>query len=629
MKKIAVIVMAAALAFSVAACSVARADSDVTDAGSASSFEQQAQTQPTEVESDEPEIEIPVFEPVELDFDNPLADVDIASVEFRLYGVGAQVLDGSDEQTILGITQNEGRVFDMYIEEGPGLTMDNNGKDSAGPRFILLLESGEELVLTALRQEGYKASFYINNYRYELSDEEYESFAALYDECYEDMVDDAEGTIRPFADLTANDLIKITRVNYYTIDYDGEYPMPEQVLTDEQVDMVISTLNALEIDPATAENKLDALFGGGYGKFELWFKDGSHFVVGSHSKTVYDDSTSQFLGSVPVAFIDSVLYECNEDFITDLSWDYNETDSDYVRMYLSAREVPEYPFENLTADEIGQVTIGIEDDDLDWTVGIVPRSLNDEIVDVLKLIKYSDENKVVADGMSFLDALTSTSSNTMTLHLTNGEVVYLGLDDDCTVINYANYSQESDVIDAIEDLFDDAVMSHKDLIESNGDTFDVAVRGADTASEYDPETGTLTPFVEYTYFELPDILVEHDDGYYPEGYTLDDAPLSVQTNSYEPVRVGDDYESFYNLLMDEIEAADGAGYSKSSVTRTFGSGWLIEHWGEDGSLIVAYVSGGYLSRCEVLIKGTDDFEITPEAVFLLVSATMRTENVFE
>lgn len=627
MKKNLVIALVAALTLSIAACSMEPSDSALPDAGSVSGSVQTSSVEPAAVEPEEPEIEIPEYDPVELDFNNPLADVDIASVEFRLYGVDSQELEAADAQTILDIAQNDGRTFDMYIDDGPGWTTDN-GKESAGPRFILLLESGEELVLTAVRQDGYKASFYINNYRYELTDEEYESFAALYDGCYEDMVDNTEGTLTPFADLTANDLIKITRFNYYYYDYDGEYPMPEQVLTDEQVDMVLSTLNTLEIDPATAENKLDMLYGGGYGKFELWFKDGSHFVVGSHSKTVFDDSGSQFLGSVPVAYIDGVLFECDREFVDSLYWDYEETDMDYVPWYLSARDVPEYPFEELTVDEIGQATIGLEDDGI-GTSGIVPRSLNDDIVDVLRQIKYSDENKMEVDDSTFMG--TYESGTTMTLYLTNGEYVYLGLEDDCAVINFGRYSQDRDVIDAIEDLFDDAVKAHKDMIESAGDTFEVAVRGADTASQYDPETDTLKPFVEYSYFELPDILVEHDDGYYPEGYSLEDAPLSVQINSYKSF-IGDDnndHASLYDELMDEMEAADGVGYSKSSVTRTFGSGWLIDHWDEDGSVSVAYVSGGYLSRCEVLIKGDADFEVTPEAVYLLVSDTMRTENVFE
>ena len=616
--------MSAAMVVGISACSASRTGSDVADEGSVL-----GSAQPAAVDSEDPEEpelpeepEIPEYDPIDLDFDNPLADAEIASVEFRLYGVGEQELEGTDKQTVLDIAQSDARVFMSYYDEGPGYAMDENGKTSAGPRFVATLESGEELVLEALLGDTGIAIFYINNYCYELSVEEYESFAAVYDRCYEDMLEGAKGKIKPFAELTADDLIKITRVNYYSFSYEDEYPLPEQVLTEEQAETVIATLNGLEIDPATADPKLDMLFGGGYAKFELWFKDGSHYLVGAINKTLFNDDATEILGSVSTAFIDHVLYECNEDFVNDLYWDYEETDPDYVRWYLSAREVPEYPFEELTAEEIAYAEIELEDDSLGWTTGIVPRLMADEIVDALKGIRYTDDNKVDVDSSSPLES----SEMPMTLHLASGEYIMLGVDGDEVVLNFEHYAQEPEVIEALESLISDVRDAYADLIDSSEPWTEVAVKGSDGSSDYDPKTGTLTPVTEYIFFDLPSLLVEHEDGYYPKGYTLEDAPLSVRINSYDRIG-GDSSSSLSAALEEQMDASDGSGFYKGQASNGKEGKGIIVHWGEDGQDTEIVVSGGSLTCVEVYIKGSDDFEVTPEAVYMLVVGSMNTQRI--
>ena len=629
MKKIVAIALASALALGLSSCAVARAGSEARSEGSVVASEQPAQLEPAVAEPEpetEPEIEAPVYDPIELDYDNPLADVEIASVQCRLYGVGALELEGADKETILGIAVNDARVFKDENPEGPGYTL-SNGKLIAGPRFVITLESGEELVLLSLQSEGFAANFYINNFRYELSDEEYQSFKALYDESVASILNGADETVTPFADLSANDLIKITRVQYASYDYDGEYPLPEQVLSDEQLEQVIETLQSLEMEPATANPEMEMLYGGsggGYGKFELWFKSGAHYVVGCYTQTDYETDENGKLITTPVVFIDDFFYDCNRDFVESLGWDYEETDPEYVRWYLSAREIAEYPFEKFTGEEIKYASMALEDDSLGWTTLVVPRSMNDEIADALRGIRYSDENEVETN----LLGLSDDAETAMTLWLSNGEYVLFGLVDDEAVLNFYHFRQEKEVVEAIEKMFEDVRDEYKDLIESNGERNRISVRGTDSSSDVDQDTGELIPVTEYTYFELPRVLVEHEDGYYPEGSSLEDAPLSVQVFSYDTIG-GDKSESFVTRLKEDMEAADGEGYYSGQVSNGKSFAGIIIHWNDDGQIVEAVVTGGSLTRVEVYIKGDGDYEITPEAVYMLVVGTMDTQRVRE
>lgn len=617
MKRLASVVMAAALALSLAGCATAFAGQNAPDAGSTSGSAQTAQLEPA-ADTVEEETPFPEYDPIPLDVDNPLADVDIASLEFRLCGVGEEELSDADAQVILDIAQNDGRVFVSADEGMPGYVIDENGKDSAGPRFYLTLESGQDLVLEAQHNE-YATLFYIDHHSYELTEDEYESFEALYEDYYADMLDSAEDTICPYADLSADDLIKITRVNYYTFNYDGEYPMPEQVLTDEQAEMVIDTLRSLEIEVATANPKLDALFGGGYADFELWFKDGSHYKVGSYHKTELDEETYEVVESYDQAYIDSILYRCNDGFNNDLYWDYQETEEGYQPWYLNAREVAEYPFENLTADEIGIASMR---DAGGWVKAVAPRALHDQIVDVLRQIRYCDENEVETDTFG-----GGMDEKTLYVTLTSGETFYLSLDGDEAVVNFGHYTQDPEVIDAIEGLFDDIYDARDESIDKIGETTRIAMKGSDTTQSVDPDTGELVPFTEYTYFELPSVLVEHEDGYYPEGYTLEDAPLSVQLSQHD-LFGGSEGPDFYGQMEEEADAVDGAGYFMTYLNTGEGDKSLYLHW-EDGKGVTEIITGaGYHTTTVVYIKGSDDYEITPEDVFALLLKTFETEEVY-
>lgn len=628
MKKVAAIALSAALALGLASCSTVQASQDGGNDGSVASSEQPAQPEAPEVEPEpaavEPEsVEAPVYDPIELECDNPLADADIASVEFRLYGVGAQELTGADLDSFLSVARSDARVFETYYEGNSNVFESVDlGDFCAPPRFVIVLESGEQLVCKACFEEiTSESSFFLNDCSYELGNDEYETLAELYDTHLNQMLDESEDSLAPYEDLTSKQIDRIVRFGSSSL----ELEVVETELTDEQVEQVVGTLNALVIEPKGARFNLDTLYGGGdggYADFELWFKDGSHYTIGSYADVAYDESSFQITDRFYYAYIDGVLLPCSQESMSDLSWDYYETDPDYVPQYLNARDVPEYPFEDLTADEIGYATIR---DSMGQTQAMAPHHLADEIVDVLRQIRYCDDNEVTAEGGSMVDL--SSSDKTLYPGLTNGEYVMIGIDGDDAIINFGRYTQEPEVAAAIEDLFEDIEAAYQELLDSCGETYEVAVRGADTASDYDPVTGTYTPFVEYTYFELPSILAEHDDGYYPDGYTLDNAPLSVQIYSHDLGR-GDESLSFVTRLKNDMEAADGVGYFKTDVYSS-GSKPLVMHWGEGGEDSEFATAAGYLTYVEIYIKGSDDYEVKPEAVLALVLDTIHTENVYE
>lgn len=452
MKKIAVIVMSAALAFSVAACSVARADSDVTDAGSASSFEQQTQTQPTAVESDEPEIEIPAFEPVELDFDNPLADVEIASVKLRVTEVGEKKLDESDAQTIIGIIQNDDRVYVERYSFWPSKLTDGGRGCITSPWFVVTLESGEELQALALRNAA-RTNLYLNDCCYELTDDECDTFSTICDEYRPQVIDAADEFAMPYAELTVDQLDKVVRLDYDEFTYEDE----NTELTDEQVEMLVNTLRKLEMEPATVEFGHEMLYGGGgqiFSYFELWFKDGRHYEVGEYSSHMVYDENDQFVESYPVVYIDGVIFRCNEEYDHDMYWDYKEMDPDYEPSdsYTNARTFPDYRFEDMGADEIEYMGVYM-DGEGQWVWRDVPMSLVDEAVAALAKLRLSDDarNDEMAEEMTVEER---QRANQLSIRLSNNDVLQLGVDGDYVFFNFHFYEEDSEAIDALQDFID-------------------------------------------------------------------------------------------------------------------------------------------------------------------------------
>ena len=119
-------------------------------------------------------------------------------------------------------------------------------------------------------------------------------------------------------------------------------------------------------------------------------------------------------------------------------------------------------------------------------------------------------------------------------------------------------------------------------------------------------------------FELPSTLVEHDDGYYPEGYTLGDVPVSVVVSANADQNGNSDKDSNRARLEEAMSAADGQGYATFSVVIGQKSATLITHWGKDAEDSELLYYDGLPTAVEVYIKGSDDYEVTPEAVLALV-----------
>ena len=449
MRRIVAIVIAAALAFGLVACSMARADTDIPDSGSVSGSVQQVQIDPAAVgpeESQEPEIpDIPEYDPIDLKRDNPLADAEIVSVTLHLSAVGEYEITGDDAQTIKEIAQNPSRIW-----------QDSSGWDFFDAKYIsytdyptrlkVTLDSGETLDLRVLEVRGESTNILrINDEEYDLSPEEYTAFEDVHGRAYEELCAGLDGRIMPFADLVADDLARITRVRHYT-----EADQSEQVLTDEQVQMVLDSLHELELEPSVAIFHPELLAGAGYECFMLEFKNGESYYVGAYERYgIWNDDNTEEVDRFPVAMVDGVLYRCNQEYASDMYWDYEETSGYYEPRYLSAREIPEYPFADITADEIKDIRVGVTKDGK-WDRVEISLDLADDVVEVLKQIRYADDNKLERPDVSF--DVSVQRSNQITIYVNGYEQVGLGVDDGHLVMNQSDYIEDEGMIEALEDL---------------------------------------------------------------------------------------------------------------------------------------------------------------------------------
>ena len=262
--------------------------------------------------------------PVNLSQDNPLADVGIDKVTLKLTGVAEVELAELDAQTIIDIVQNEGRTLvdrsawdldslEWLISEFP-------------PHFFLTLDSGEELrVSTSIDISSPTGSLVISgpnyeNYEYyDLSKDEYQTFVTVYKNVALVAIDSTPVSLRPFEDLTADQLAKVTRTPTML------ESASEQVLTEEQVDSLVQTLNKLEISPSTVDLDPPDLLGGGYENFVLWFENGERVSVGQFLEASRVDEDGNMTGEdYPAVWIDGVTYECDRDSAEVLNWKYEE-----------------------------------------------------------------------------------------------------------------------------------------------------------------------------------------------------------------------------------------------------------------------------------------------------------------
>ena len=629
--------MAAALALSVAACAIARAESDVPETGSLAETVSESEQEPEAVAETESEtvpeqafdvepgdenpkeppfdngFDEPTYESIDLKRDNPLSDAEVASVSLCLYGVGETKLSADYANVIAGIVQNDARVW-----QNPAA---DSGKsygiyERRSPAFIVTLASGEELEVHAHKASGSLSHVLsINDEDYELTADEYTSFKALYEGACEWLISASDTYVAPYAGLTKDDLARIERIGtFYATEGN------EQYLTESQVDLVIESLNNLYVVPSTANFNPDGLAGGSYEYFKLWFKDGTSVMIGAYDYySVYDESYN-LIDRYPVAYFDGVLFRCNEGYAEDMYWNHEESAEGYRRQYLSARIMPDYPFEELTADEVQLILVELEDDSNGWTTGLASRSLAEDVVDVLKQLKRTEDN-LVHESDSDLNGLVASQKTILTILLSNGERVLIDADESDVYINYGRYAQETGVADGIKTLIGDARESHAKLIESVGERTLVEAKASETPSGFsdifgDGLFGMFGPGPSGLTFELPSVLVEHNDGYYPEGYSLEDAPVSVTVTTYSS-ESGDEITN-RSRLEEEMSSVGGQGYSEFSIFGGQKSATLITHWGMDGQDTELLYDDGLPTGVEILIKGNDGFDVSPEAVLALV-----------
>lgn len=451
MRRVATLFVLVALALATASCASARANADASKAGSAAGSAQAASSEHASAEPVEEEPELPEYDPIDLRRDNPLADAEIASIKLRVTAVGEQELSDADTKTILDIVQNDDRV---YVERFSFWPSKDSGDfdNSTSPWFVVTLESGEEIEALVLQNMA-RTNLYLNDCCFELTDEEYAAFSALCDEYRPQVIDAADEVLTPYADLTAAKLDRVVRLDYDEMTYEDL----NTELSDEQVEMLVSTLRKLEIEPATAEFGHESLYGGGgqsFSYFELWFKDGTHYDVGEFSRHSIYDENDQFVESYAVAYIDGVIFRCNEEYDHDMYWDYQEMDPDYEPSgsYTSARSFPDYRFAGMDADEIEYIGAGVSDG-LILSSREVPLSLADEAVEVLGKLRLSDD----ARNDERVDELTEEEYKgvfQLAIRLSNTDSFWLGVNDDCVFFNYHFYEEESEVIEALQEFID-------------------------------------------------------------------------------------------------------------------------------------------------------------------------------
>ena len=612
MKRLATIVLTVALACGVSAC--ATTPSNLAPEGSGSVQAEQA----VAVE-EEAETEPATFDPIDLCRDNPFGDADIDSVALRLAGVGEYELTGTDAETLMGILQNDNRVWQDHTGNNSGFEWTYYKTTTYPIRLYVNLASGQELELQFYEASGTSTNILRidDEEDFDLSSDEFDDAVAIRDRAYEALTDELDETVAPFADLSLDQLDHIERIRHYM-----EEDQSEQVLSDEEAERVIETLKGLELEPATADFDPQTMFGGYYAYFELWFENGEHYSVGSHtSYPIYDDNGTR-LDSYPVAFIDSIVYRCNMDYASDISRDYTATKEEYRDYYFAEGiSASEYPYESVTADDIELVTVGLMNGTYQYspdlvTSGIAPESTYEAIAEVLRQLRISDDNSV-----SMFDATEGISTTSIRVCFSNGEKDEFSIYNGTLRIGYMyQYTQDDDVIDAFVGLIADVQDAYYDYIDSVGPTHVV------TSQIPGYETGNHDIDSRYLTFELPEALVYHDDGYYPEGYTLEDAPISVTFFGYSGWNGNVDADSNQYRLDHAKSASDGTGIYSTFLEFNHVTGDYYSDWYSEPGRFEILFSNGAMNVIEIDIKGDADYEIAPEAIFARIIATLDDSN---
>ena len=606
MKKFMAILMSFALVFGLTACSIAQASQD---GGGEGSSEQPSQAATAQAST-----------PIDLQQDNPLRDATIDSVTVRMYGVGDKAITGADEQTIKGIVQNDAREWqDLsgydFIETFPEEMYMK--MEEVPLHLVVTLTSGKAYVINAYKTTDSPDFFdilTIDDEDYKLSYEEYQDFASIVQAAREEIIADAPKSVKPFADLTKDDISHITRVGQYY-----EMSPLDKDLSDAQVDQVISTLKSLEIEPASVEYEPVEMNGGSYGYFVIHFDDGEYFKIGSHTAyPVYDDS-GELAEMVPVAYIDGVVYRCNKEYAEGINWDHQETMDGYVKRYLSGRPDSEYLFERLTVGEITGISVGVDENGT-LQQRTVPLSMADQALEVLKQIRYSDDNKLERPDVTFDESVKRSSLIEITLN--DQEVVKLGIDDGHLVFNQWDYSEDPEMIAALEDLIAEAKQAAEDMLAAAGETQQVRVVDDLVTNVGIPSDHTIRQRKMYMSFEIPGLLVDRGDGYCPEGYTLEDAPIYVTVTETD----GDGYagapDGSRRAYFEDAIAAGKEGYSKSSVQTKKGATLEVyERIGSDPNDREILFVGKGLFVLEIDAVSRESVDISLDSIYALMYET--------
>ena len=329
--------------------------------------------------------------------------------------------------------------------------------------------------------------------------------------------------------------------------------------------------------------------------------------------------------SYPVVFIDDVIYRCNKDAANDIYWTFEEMDPDYTPSYSFGRNLPDHRYENLTEEEILGMGVYVERNGKRQLLD-VPMDLRSEAVEALRKLVITEENRLPREKLNTLEE--DTLATDVTIDLPSYESIILGVDGDKVYFNYWYYEEDEDVIDALEDFIE--LAREKALEEMN------AVGGTQELTLYSDSIAYSSPKGENLHrsitFEIPAELVEHDDGYYADGYTFDTAPFAVVVNAYDPVlktnpSTGNSSmqppdDALSRRLDARMEAAGGKGYTTEETNIKGYAFTITEH--EDtasGTHEWLIVSGPTEFDVEIYIIDRGGSDITYDSIMTLLRAS--------
>ena len=281
MKRIALVVLGAALSLALVACQVAAPDPPDTDGSSKLPFS--IETWCYFGRTDNP---LPSY--ADADATAPFADVkdgDIVSVEAVCPLVATEELTAEERQTFTAALR------EMTLEAPPAKSSFYNdagyptyGASDGGAMWFDVGFADGSTWLMHIKQEATLGAqgtgiLYAGGREFRLPAESYSAFSELFSACGQRMRETVPGELKPFADLTREDVV--------SADYRQEIMW--YAMDDDEIDRLVTVLQGITVKPSTGVNRMATQYGS-YGPDQLRIvcADGSSHIVGVYGGVYID-----------------------------------------------------------------------------------------------------------------------------------------------------------------------------------------------------------------------------------------------------------------------------------------------------------------------------------------------------